>query len=186
MTLEEFKSKYPDIAKALIDEGSKIGFDRGFKEGETKGIEKALEENQDAAKAEGARAERERIKSVKEQLIPGHEDLIEDLMFDGETSGPEAAVKILAAEKKLRNDVINDHRSDAPDIVPEPSIDQDVAAQNENLPIDEQAKIEWNKDAGIRKEFGGDYEGFLAYFEAEKKGLLKIYRGKAVQGKTVK
>ena len=52
MDLKEFKEKYPDIAKALNDEGEKSGFDRGFKEGEKAGIEKASEKNQDTAKTE--------------------------------------------------------------------------------------------------------------------------------------
>lgn len=50
-------------------------------------------------RAEGAAAERERILAVREQSIAGHEDLIESLAFDGKTTGPEAAVKVLAAER---------------------------------------------------------------------------------------
>jgi ClpP class serine protease len=52
--------------------------------------------------AEGAEAERARIQGVRAQAIPGHEALIERLAFDGKTTGPEAAVQILAAEKTLR------------------------------------------------------------------------------------
>lgn len=57
MDLKEFKEKYPDIAKALTDEGIEAGHARGLKEGETSGIEKAAKENQDTAKTE----ERDRI-----------------------------------------------------------------------------------------------------------------------------
>lgn len=55
-----------------------------------------------ALMAEGAAAELARIRSVSEQSIPGHEAIIAELMYDGKTSGPEAAVKVLAAERKLR------------------------------------------------------------------------------------
>jgi hypothetical protein len=58
--------------------------------------------------AEGAESERTRIQGVRAQSIPGHEALIERLAFDGTTTGPEAAVQILAAEKALRQ-----HHADA-------------------------------------------------------------------------
>ena len=50
----------------------------------------------------GAAAERERIAAVRAQAIPGHDALIEQLAFDGKTTGPEAAMAILAAERQLR------------------------------------------------------------------------------------
>lgn len=48
---------------------------------------------------EGSAQERSRIQAVREQVIPGHEALIERLAFDGSTTGPEAAVQVLAAER---------------------------------------------------------------------------------------
>jgi hypothetical protein len=50
----------------------------------------------------GAKAERERIRAVEAQFLPGHEDLIAKLAFDGKTTGEQAAVTVLAAEKKKR------------------------------------------------------------------------------------
>ncbi len=50
----------------------------------------------------GAKAERERIQAVEAQFLPGHEDLIAKLAFDGKTTGEQAAVAVLAAEKKKR------------------------------------------------------------------------------------
>jgi len=180
MDLKEFKEKYPDIAKVLNDEGDKAGYERGFNEGEKAGIEKASEENQEKAKADGAAVERERIKSVQDQLIPGHDDLIQTLMFDGETTGPEAAVKILAKEKELRADVIKDHQVDAPDALPDPPMDNAVKVpdKDSDLPVEERTKKTWDKDPKVRKEFGGDYESYLAYEKANAKGLVKILRGK--------
>lgn len=58
-----------------------------------------------ALRAEGgaaaATAERERIQSVRAQALPGHEQLIEQLAFDGSTTGPEAAAAVVAAERTL-------------------------------------------------------------------------------------
>ncbi len=51
------------------------------------------------ARQAGACAERDRITAVRAQTMPGHEALVEQLAFDGKTTGPEAAVAVLAAER---------------------------------------------------------------------------------------
>lgn len=89
MTKEEFKAQHPDIYQAIMDEGQTSGHISGIAEGIAQG------------KKEGAAAELARIKTVKDQTVPGHEALLETLMFDGVTTGEQAAVKILAAEKTL-------------------------------------------------------------------------------------
>jgi hypothetical protein len=55
---------------------------------------------------------------VREQCIPGHEALIEKLAFDGKTTGPEAAMAVLAAEKALRNSAAKAFVEDAPAAAP--------------------------------------------------------------------
>jgi hypothetical protein len=65
-------------------------------------------------RAEGAAAERARIQSVRDQAMPGHEALIETLAFDGKTSGPEAAVQVLAAEKARMGTQAAARQADAP------------------------------------------------------------------------
>ncbi len=50
-------------------------------------------------RAEGSAAERKRIADVRAQTMPGHEALIEALAADGKTSGAEAAMAVVAAEK---------------------------------------------------------------------------------------
>ncbi len=59
-------------------------------------------EHADAAaflRAEGATNERSRIQAVRAQMMPGHQALVDKLAFDGTTTGPEAAVQVLAAER---------------------------------------------------------------------------------------
>jgi len=102
VTIDTIKAEHPDVANALIAEGeSKAGGDTA----------KALE----SARAEAAEAERARIQSVHEQgaKIPGHEALIAGLMFDGKTTGPEAAVQILAAEAAARDSALKDIKAGA-------------------------------------------------------------------------
>lgn len=97
--LEEFKTKYPDIYKAIHD----LGHTAGYAEGEAAGILQGAETGREQAMADGAAAERARIQAVEDQLIPGHEALIADLKADGQTTGEQAAVKVLQAEKALRS-----------------------------------------------------------------------------------
>ena len=56
-----------------------------------------------AFRAEGATAERKRIQDIEAQSIPGHEALIATLKFDGKSSGGDAAMAVLAAERTTRN-----------------------------------------------------------------------------------
>jgi len=85
MDVQKLKAEHPAVAEALINEG----------------------------KALGATAERERIQGVEAQSMPGHEALIATLKFDGKTTGPEAAVQVLAAEKAKKNDRLEALRKDA-------------------------------------------------------------------------
>lgn len=67
-----------------------------------------------AVLAEGAALERERIQSVRAQSIRGHEALIEALAFDGVTTGPQAAVQVLAAEKAMQEQAAANLKNNAP------------------------------------------------------------------------
>ena len=51
-------------------------------------------------RAEGAHSERDRIAAVRAVALPGHDALIEQLAADGHTSGPDAAVLVVAAENQ--------------------------------------------------------------------------------------
>lgn len=79
---------------------------------------------------EGAAAERQRILDVQSQTMPGHEELVNTLMFDGKTTGPEAAVQILQAEKAQKQKLAADMADDAPaPVSPAPVVTgEDMAA----------------------------------------------------------
>ncbi|WP_222105213.1 S49 family peptidase [Denitromonas halophila] len=92
-------------------------------------LDTARAEGEAAGRAAGAAAERERIQSVEAQCVPGHEKLIASLKFDGITSGPEAAVQVLAAERKLRADAYTNMHAEAPAPVPHAEAPDHAAAQ---------------------------------------------------------
>lgn len=71
-----------------------------------------------AVLAAGATAERERIQAVRAQSLPGHDALIEKLAMDGKTTGPEAAVAVLAAERAKTSAMAAARAADAPAPVP--------------------------------------------------------------------
>lgn len=90
MTPQELAAKFaaenPEAAAVLRSEGKATA-------------EAANADAITAARAEGAQAERDRIQAVRAQALAGHEDLIETLAFDGKTTGEQAAVAVLAAER---------------------------------------------------------------------------------------
>ena len=64
--------------------------------------------------AAGAAAEAQRISDVRAQTLPGHEALVEKLAFDGKTTGPEAAMAVMAAERARIGAAAAAHMADAP------------------------------------------------------------------------
>lgn len=74
-------------------------------------------------RAEGATTERDRIQAVRAQVMPGHQALVDQLAFDGRTTGPEAAVQVLAAERTRIAGAAAARAADAPNPVPQASAD---------------------------------------------------------------
>lgn len=157
MDIATLKSQHPAIAQALIDEGIAAG------------------------RSEGAAAERDRILAVEAQAMPGHEKLIDQLKADGKTTGPEAAVQVLAAEKAKKPAQLTALRTDAP--VPAPaagSADGDEASRaaqaqaeaDAKLPVEERAKKQWEASAAIQSEFI-TLAAYTGYLKAKERGAAK-------------
>lgn len=131
----------------------------------------------ESLRSEGAARERARIQGVEEQLISGHESLIQSLKFDGKTTGAEAAVKVLAAEKEMRNKMMANLKADAPALVPMPGIQQvekpESASSDEQLPDEERYEALWRKDPQTRAEFSSK-EAFMAYMKAQANGQVRL------------
>lgn len=152
ITLELIKAEHPEIAATLIEEGRQAGIAEGEKQ--------------------GAKRERDRIKAVRDQLISGHEKLVEDLMWDGETTGEQAAIKVLAAEKTARQRALDDQAAEAPDAILQPAVDGPDEV-NPDLPVEEKCKAQWDKDKTLREEFNGDFDAYLAAEKAMAAGRVK-------------
>jgi len=129
-----------------------------------------------ALQAEGAAAERARIQDVEAQALPGHEALIAALKFDGATTGAQAAVQVLAAERHINLVRLDRLHADAPTAVPHAAAPADAsAAEDKTLPIEERAQAMWDTDANLRAEFG-EFNTYLAYAKAHDAGAVKILK----------
>jgi len=135
-----------------------------------------LSQIREAAKAEGlaagAESERMRIKAVSEQLMAGHESLITNLMYDGKTSGPEAAVQVLQAEKKIRGAAVQALQADA--IAPVAHV---VPKETPEKKTVVHTKESFASDDALVEEFG-DFDTYSAYQSANKKGLVRVLKNK--------
>lgn len=156
MTLDEIKAKYPEHVAALHAEG--------VAEGHVDGLTK------------GATAERERIQAVLAQSMPGHEKLVNQLAFDGKTTGPEAAVQVLAAEKAVGKATLENLHADAPAAVQHAAATDTATAQTP----EEKAKTKWDADTNLQAEFGGKFSRYLAYENAIAAGTVRISGQKRV------
>jgi ATP-dependent Clp protease, protease subunit len=131
------------------------------------------------AAAVAAKTERERIQAVRDQLIPGHEELINRLAMDGTTTGEQAAVQVLAAERQVRATVAANLVTDGPAPVPPavpPATDPPADTVDPDAPIEDQAKAEWKKSKDLRAEFMDDFDAYLAFRQAEANGQVRILK----------
>ncbi len=106
------KGEVVELTADMVKEGHTAVFDQIFAMGKESGAvvvddgsehyNRGLEEGKKLGAQAGAQAERERILAIEEQSLPGHEALIEEMKADGVTSGPQAAVKVLQAEKEKK------------------------------------------------------------------------------------
>ncbi len=168
MTPEILAEKFPEVFKAIEDKG----YTKGCIDGDTKG----KKEGHINGFNTGAESERKRIKDVESQLLPGHEALIESMKADGKTTGEQAAIAVLNAEREKRKTRLQVLEDTA--IKPVTPSNSDAAQFNgvdPNLPVEERAKAEWDKSPGLRTEFIS-FKSYLAYKTANEAGRVKILK----------
>jgi signal peptide peptidase SppA len=142
-----------------------------------------IEALQAEGRQQGAAAECERIQAVFGQAMPGHDALIRQLAFDGKTTGPEAAVAVLAAERNQRTRAAAQLQADAPQPVPQaatPAVDAPAApaAADDGRPVEQRCEDRWQADPAVRAEFGS-LAVFTAFTRAEESGRARIHRPRA-------
>lgn len=117
---------------------------------------------------EGKKLEHTRIKEVKGMSLSGHEALIETLMFDGKTTGGEAAQAIIHAEAKIRTSI-------QAALVSDPLTPLTPITGQTIKPVSQPET--WEHSESLRNEFCNDKAAYDAYMEATKKGAVKTMGG---------
>lgn len=148
MDSRELKDKHPDTYAAIISEGKALGIEVGRTEAQADIDAKVV-----AAKAEGitegAANEVTRIKEVQAVSIPGHEKLIQELIDDGKTTGAQAAVKVIAAQKVLLETKAKNFDEDGKEIkVPHNASKDDGEAKKDFMVLVAEYKAEKNCSQG--------------------------------------
>lgn len=139
-----------------------------------------------ALQGEGATAERGRILDVQAQCsaIPGHSALMATLMADGTTTGPMAAVAVLAAEGALATSRRSALAADAlapvafaaaPAASDDAALGADAqAAADADLPVEARCEKQWNASAELQKEFPS-LGAFTAYTRNKESGRARVF-----------
>jgi len=158
LTIEKLQKENPEVYEQAVKIGvaSVAAMDgekyaEGFETGKAEGV------------IEGRDNETSRIKAIEESAIAGHDELIAEMKFDGETSADAAAGKILKAEKVKRESISADIESDANQIdVPAADAPEHVETPVEKLPFADQVEAKWKASEKVRDEFRtfGVYKSF--------------------------
>ncbi len=134
----------------------------------------------------GATLELARIKAVEQQSMPGHEDLIEQLKFDGKTTGEQAAVLILAAERKKLTAMSDALRLSPQQFAGSFSTENTTGTAQKMEPtmsadqVANVARQEWQIDPTLHREFASEAQ-YVAFRKAEAQGRVRVLEKARVQ-----
>lgn len=130
-----------------------------------------------ALRAEGASAERARIQAVEGALIPGHEAVIAALKFDGKSTGGDAALAVIAADRAARGRAAQQLADDAPNPLPQaatPALPAPAATEDASAPVEDRCKAKWDADPALRREFSS-LAAYTAFARASESGQARVF-----------
>lgn len=158
MNADELKAKHPELYNSIVQDGVKAGVQQGVQQ--------------------GREAEAKRRSDVLAQALPGHEALVDEMLNDGKTTGPEAAQRILQAERARQAEKSKQQRAEATQPVPASPAPEASAGQPRAKGEESGDNLEskWKDDPDLRAEFGDDYDSFIAYHKAMGEGLVQYIR----------
>lgn len=158
ITAQYITNNFPDIATQIANDASKDAFNKGVETGATN--------------------ERDRILAIEMAALPGHEDLVCEAKKDPAITAEKLALKIIAAEKQKGSAYVENMKESEASL---PKITPNIETSSkpsekicENLPLEQRAKMLWEKNADLRLEFGDDFESYHAFAQAEENNQFKI------------
>lgn len=130
-------------------------------------------------KAEGAKAERERVLGIEKASMPGHEKIIAAYKADATKTPADAAFAVLAAEQAARAgqlQALDKDEQSMRGLRAEPANGVDPKAEREGSEPKPEGEPKWKADYAssgkLQKEFASEAE-YLAYMRAEARGGIK-------------
>lgn len=133
-----------------------------------------------AFRAEGAKAERDRLAGIDAVTLPGLEKIAAECKADIDCTPEAAAVKMVSAAKDPGFKFLATQRANddalpaiAPAVEPvaaEPALD--------SLPLKDRCEKQWKSDPELRAEFADNFEAFVAF--EENKSNVRILRREGV------
>lgn len=103
MNLDELKAAHPELYASIVA-------------GATSAAESAAKATAEAARLEGAKAERERIASIEQAAVPGYEELVAKAKADPAMSGKDLAWDITQEIKAKGGNYLKNRNADAADV----------------------------------------------------------------------
>ena len=187
MDINTLKEKHPDLVAQIKVEGVAENINN-LREVNLKLVEDAKIVGHDQGKIVGAQAEMQRIKDVEAQSkgLAGHEKLVLELKYDGKTTGPEAAVQILAAERAKLALISTNIQDDAPPVLDSPPSDDLQSVPRETKGDEASCKKVWDKNprnkngVALQNEFTS-FESYYAYEKNKSEGRANIYGSEAIK-----
>ncbi len=162
LTLQERLKKLEASDSELVAHIKGSAFDEGF-ESASKDVETEKKAAHQEGFAAGKASELERIKGVKAQSVAGYSAEIEAMMFDGETTAEQAAVKIVRAMQDKKENVLQAIQETQEPI-------QDAPEQTCS------AEKQWASDESLKRDFP-TFESYLKYQEGVKSGRIRRVGG---------
>jgi ClpP class serine protease len=160
ITAADIEKNRADLVMGLTQKATAEATQKGFEDGKAAGLTEG--------KALGATAERDRIQGVMGAGLPGHDDLIKQMAFDGKSTPGDAALAVNKAERETSaSKLANIQLNSPPPVEPESDTPQ---ATKPGTP--DAWKAEWEKSVALQKEM--DCEGYVAFKQAEANGQAKI------------
>jgi ClpP class serine protease len=166
ITADFIKAEFPDIAETLAKENSEKMQNDTFSEGKKTGF------------LEGIKSERQRILSIEEAALSGHEDLVAHAKQDSNMTAEKLALQIISREKQRGTKYLEgtkEAEKEMPKV--DPSFEANTSSKtkiDKNAPLEDRTKSEWQDDSKLRSEFGNDYDAFFAYKKASENQQVKI------------
>ena len=130
----------------------------------------------------GAAAERTRIAGIEELALPGYADLAMQAKADPAVQPADFAVRQVR-EQRRRGEGYLDRQRESERTAPRVAVSTEAdrprreadRSVDPSLPLDERIKAQWERDADLRAEFGGNFELYQSYAAAEEAGQVKRY-----------